>query len=338
MFSKANIFGRPIPIGLERIVATLKLLQRASVKATRGNDVMMPEKDPMDAPSSNKLGLNYQVEAQFSMPGANLQLRTYHHETPSQATKARSDHVISVSLAGRPRGSTGCFVRDRRQTRRFHFGNIAFVPGGLPISGWGPGGLQRTLSCRLDHGAFPELAEIEKGLTEERLLSCGNIRAPQLEQMMRRLALELRAPGFARETMINLLVHGAVVDVVRHVQQHAVTEQRHRGGLSPAQLRKITDYIASNLDRSSTIAELAQVCGVSAGHLMRSFRQATGETIHGHVQRVRVERAETLLSGSSLSIKEIAHRMGFASSSSFSNAFRRLHGMSPSDLRRGSKA
>lgn len=292
----------------------------------------------MDAPSINKRGLDYRVEAQYSMPGVNLQLRTYHHETPSQTSKTRSDHVISVSLAGRPRGSTGCFVRDQRQTGRFHFGNIAFVPGGLPIIGWGPGGLQRTLSCRLDHGAFAEFAEIEKGLTEERLLSCGNIRAPQLEQMMRRLALELRTPGFARETMINLLVRGAVIDVARHVQQRAGAERRHQGGLSPAQLAKVRDYIASNLDRSPTIAELAQVCGVSAGHLMRSFRQTTGETIHGHVQKVRVERAETLLSGSRLSIKEIAHLMGFASSSSFSVAFRRLHGMSPSELRRGPKA
>lgn len=283
-------------------------------------------------------GGEYQVDAQFTMPGVNLQLRTYRHEAPSHAGKARSDHVLSVSLVGRTRGTSGCFLRDRRQTERFQFGNITFVPGGVPIIGWGPGGIQRTLSCRFDVGKFAELATIETGLSDERLLACGNIRAPQLDQMMHRLALELRSPGFARETMIDLLVRGAIIDVVRHVEKADQVGRPHRGGLSPAQLRRVTDYIASSLDRSPTIAELAEACGVSAGHLMRSFRQATGETIHGHVQRVRIERAQTLLAQSDHSIKEIAHLLGFGSASSFSVAFKRLHGLSPSDLRRTGSA
>ena len=277
---------------------------------------------------------DYQIDAMFAMPGVNLQLRTYRHEAPSHGGKARADHVLSVSLSGRPRGSTGRYIRDRRETRPFHFGNITFVPGGVPIVGWGPGGLQQTLSCRLDYGAFADLALFEQGLSEDRLLACGDIRAPQMEEMMRRLALELRAPGFARETMIDLLVRAAMVDVVRHVRQDEGNCRHYSGGLSPAQLHRLTDYIASSLDRSPTIAELAQVCGLSAGHLMRSFRQSTGETIHAHVQRTRIERAQTLLMDNGHSIKEIAHLLGFATSSSFSVAFKRLYGQSPSEFRR----
>jgi AraC family transcriptional regulator len=288
----------------------------------------------MEGQTLMKRGCDYRVDARFVMPGANLQLRTYHHEAPSRAGKARSNHVLSVSLVGRPRGSTGRFIRDRRATGPFHFGNITFVPGGVPIVGWGPGGIQHTLSCSLEFGAFAELEALEQGLSEEQLLACGNIRAPHLEEMMRRLAGELRSPGFARETMIDLLVRGAVIDVARHVRHKEPAAPRHSGGLSPAMLRRVTDYIADTLDQSPTIAELAAVCGVSAGHLMRSFRQATGETIHAHVQRVRVERAQTLLAEPGLSIKEIAHSLGFASSSSFSVAFRRLCGTSPSALRR----
>lgn len=277
---------------------------------------------------------DYQIDAMFAMPGVNLQLRTYHHEAPSEGGKARADHVLSVSLSGRPRGSTGRYIHNRRETRPFHFGNITFVPGGVPIMGWGPGGLQQTLSCRLDYGAFADLALFEQGLSEDRLLACGDIRAPQMEEMMRRLAHEMRAPGFARETMIDLLVRAAIVDVVRHVRQDGEGRRHHSGGLSPVQLRRLTDYIASSLDRSPTIAELAQVCGISAGHLMRSFRQSTGETIHAHVQRTRIERAQALLAKPDRSIKEIAHLLGFATPSSFAVAFRKARGQSPTGFRR----
>lgn len=282
---------------------------------------------------------DYRVDARYAGAGVNLQLRTYHHAAPSYGSKVRADHVLSVSLSGRPRGSTGRFVRDRRQTGLFGFGNVTFVPGGMPIQAWGPGGMQQTLSMRLDYGAFADLALFEDAarggtLSEARLLACGDIRAPHLEDMMRRLAWELRSPGFAQDTMIDMLVRGAMVDVVRHVQQGGQDAALRSGGLPPAQVRRITDYIAETLHRSPAIAELADLCGVSAGHLMRAFRQSTGETIHAHVQRVRIERAQALLAGPEHSIKEITHLLGFATPSSFSVAFRRLCGQSPSDYRR----
>lgn len=281
---------------------------------------------------------DYQVDAIYAMPGVNLQLRTYHHETPSESGKARADHVLSVSLSGRGPGSTGRYIRDRHETGWFRFGNITFVPGGVPIVGRGPGGMQQTLSCRFDYGAFADLALFEEGLTDERLLACGDIRAPGMEEMMRRLAWELRSPGFGRETMIDLLVRGAIVDVVRHIRQSGDCPSRRSGGLSPAQLRRLTDYIDASLDRSPTISELARVCDLSAGHLMRSFRQTTGETIHDHVQRVRIARAQAMLMEHDHSIKQIAHLLGFATPSSFAVAFRRLSGQSPSGFRQRNRS
>ncbi|OCC24152.1 hypothetical protein MB02_07730 [Croceicoccus estronivorus] len=270
----------------------------------------------------------------YSAPGINLQLRTYSHDTPSQAGKARRDHVLSFSLNGRPQGSTGCYVRRHRQTRPFRFGDITFVPGGVPIIGWGPGGVQQTLSCRLDRGMFKVLAPFEDGLSDERLLACGDIRTPGMSEIMRRLAAELRSPGFAHETMVNLLIQTAMVDVVRHVRQTIENQRPVAGGLSAAQLRRVTEYIESSLAQSPTISELAQACGISPGHLMRCFRQSTGETIHEHVQRTRIGRAQLLLAEKGHSIKEIAHMLGFATASSFSVAFKRSCGQSPSDFRR----
>lgn len=294
------------------------------------------------AAASGARSKGFRVDARFARPGIDLQLRTYHHAAPSRDTKTRRDHVLSVSLSGRPRGATGHFLRDQRQTGPFGFGNVTFVPGGVPIVGHGPGGIQQTLSCRFDYGAFAELGLFEEdapggALSDERLLACGNVRALHLEEMMRRLAWELRSPGFGQDTMVDVLVRAAMVDVVRHVQQNEGQGHGRGGGLAPAQVRRVTEYIAETLHRSPTIADLAALCGMSSGHLMRAFRQSTGETVHAHVQRVRGERAMVLLGEDDHSIKTIAYLLGFETPSSFSVAFKRLTGQSPSEYRRAAR-
>ena len=275
----------------------------------------------------------YELDANFALPGVDLQIRTYHREAPSHSGTVRPQHRLSVSLSGRSRGSIGRYIPDRRETQPFRFGNITFIPGGVPIVGHGPGGLEQSLSCLFDFGAFPELALFEQDISEEWLRACGDIRAPQMEGMMHRLAFEVRSPGFARDTMIDLLVRAAVVDVARYIRQCDKGNRHHSGGLSALQLRRLTDYITGSLERSPTIAELAKVCDVSAGHLMRGFRQSTGETIHNYVQRIRLERAQVLLQENH-SIKETAYLLGFATSSGFTVAFKRLLGQTPSEFRR----
>lgn len=276
----------------------------------------------------------YKVNSMLSMPGMNLQLRTYRHNVPNEERKLRRDHVLSVSINGRPREAYGYFIRDERKTPQFRLGDIAFIPGGIPIIGCGPGGLQQTLSCRLDYGAFDVLAPFEQDLSEERLLACGDIKAHKLAAMLGRVAWEMRSPGFASETVVDLLIRTAMIDISRHVTHRDARVRSAIGGLSPSQLRHVTDLVESSLHKSPTVADMARACGVSPGHLMRAFRQSTGQTVHDYVQDVRIARAKTMLKESKRSIKEIATALGFANSSSFSVAFRRRCGESPTIYRR----
>lgn len=59
------------------------------------------------------------------------------------------------------------------------------------------------------------------------------------------------------------------------------------------------------------------------------FQAETGRTVGDYVQRVKLERAQHLLSTSTLSIAEIARQVGFSSPAAFSTAFRRLCGQPP---------
>lgn len=82
------------------------------------------------------------------------------------------------------------------------------------------------------------------------------------------------------------------------------------------------------------MSDLAALCGISAGHLSRAFKQSTGKKVHAYVENVRLRRATELLLQSDLSVKEIAARVGFTNPSTFSASFLRLSGITPTELRR----
>ena len=111
-------------------------------------------------------------------------------------------------------------------------------------------------------------------------------------------------------------------------------EQPKAGGLAPWQRRKITEFLQTATGVAPTAGELATLCGISRGHLMRSFKASTGQTLHEHIEEVRLDRAKTLLSNGQTTLKEIASLLGFSGPSSFSVAFRRACGLPPASFRR----
>ena len=66
--------------------------------------------------------------------------------------------------------------------------------------------------------------------------------------------------------------------------------------------------------------------------MTRKFKEETGYFISDYVKFARIERAK-LLQSTDLSILEIAGRLGFATRSYFSQAFREVTGMTPTHFR-----
>ncbi len=80
-----------------------------------------------------------------------------------------------------------------------------------------------------------------------------------------------------------------------------------------------------------------KLCGRSAEHVSREFHKQTGQTLSQSINRLRMEHAALLLTGTSREIIEIAAECGFESLSHFYFCFRRYHGASPSSLRKRSQ-
>lgn len=115
--------------------------------------------------------------------------------------------------------------------------------------------------------------------------------------------------------------------VVRHAS-------RPISGLSerlvPAKVRRVIDYIESNLECDLHLVELSAVAGISRSHFARAFRNTVGMAPHAFVLQRRLARAVELLTPRTFSMKEVAERCGFADQAHLTRAFKAQFGHPPS--------
>ena len=92
------------------------------------------------------------------------------------------------------------------------------------------------------------------------------------------------------------------------------------------QLRKVADYVKSNLAKDNSLQELADLAGMSLLHFSRSFKQSTGLPPHQYILQLRIEHAKTLLKTTKLGIVQTEQHLGFSDQSHFTMIFRKFAG------------
>jgi AraC family transcriptional regulator of arabinose operon len=98
-------------------------------------------------------------------------------------------------------------------------------------------------------------------------------------------------------------------------------------------IRAAADHACRHLDRRITLDDLADVAGLSHSRFAHLFRQQTGSTPQQFLEHQRLARARQLLSATPLSVKEVAHQVGFDNPFYFTLRFRRATGTSPRQWR-----
>ena len=96
-------------------------------------------------------------------------------------------------------------------------------------------------------------------------------------------------------------------------------------------IRLLPDHFAKHHD----IPFYASALHISPVYLSRVVRQVTGRTVIDYINQMLLMEASFLLRTSELSITQIADRLHFADTPSFSKFFSRLNGMSPKEYRKG---
>jgi AraC family transcriptional regulator, carnitine catabolism transcriptional activator len=107
-----------------------------------------------------------------------------------------------------------------------------------------------------------------------------------------------------------------------------------RYGTTDARLLKIITAMEEQGEEPLDAAALAQVAGVSVRQMERLFQDQLKERPMGFYLKLRLEKAERLLTYSAMSVREIAVACGFSSLPLFSRAFKARHGKPPSAMRK----
>ncbi len=93
--------------------------------------------------------------------------------------------------------------------------------------------------------------------------------------------------------------------------------------------------LPANYAQHHDIPFYADILGITPIYLSRIVRKMSGRTVVDHINDLLLSEAKILLKSTGLNIVQIADRLHFADSPSFSRFFSRLAGVSPRQYRKG---
>jgi transcriptional regulator GlxA family with amidase domain len=104
---------------------------------------------------------------------------------------------------------------------------------------------------------------------------------------------------------------------------------RHRTSLFEDAVAIVEAEYATEL----SLDDIARRVASSRRQLQRSYAEIGQTTFREHLTKIRMDRAAELLAARGLTVREVAFRVGYRQPAQFAKAFRRHHGVSPSDFR-----
>lgn len=236
-----------------------------------------------------------------------------------------AQHWLQLSLLPSTRTERARFPEHWQPHHFEPIGELFLLPAGEPVHTRSECRAQVTVACAFEPEAVRAWLEEDFEWTDLRLKGSLDLTSPAIRDLLLRLRNELRSPGLASKTLVELMAGQIAVELGRHFR--LLGECRPAGGLATWRLRAIEERLAE-VCAPPSLQELAQLVGLSVRQLARGFRASHGRSIGAHVAAIRAEQAKQLLA-SAACVKSVADALGFSSTANFTAAFRRVTGETP---------
>lgn len=187
--------------------------------------------------------------------------------------------------------------------------------------------------------AFVLECAVRAGFSTQHSLVALKVEPMRQDARLMRLGQDLKEELAQRATgqaaYLAALVEQLMLHLLRHYAQlkRAPELELSRVGLVDRRIRRAVELLHARLAEDVSLEEMAAAAYLSPFHFARLFKKLTGTTPHAYLAGLRVAQAQKLLSGTDLSVTEIALRVGYTSPSHFTKAFRQSIGLTPRDFR-----
>lgn len=260
-------------------------------------------------------------------------LRSFHYEGQDVIVPAMRDFVLigyQVGDSSMRRRLDGCWSRDRlgpgaaslltrAQPAQWHWIQPVEVTQVYLTETLVSEVASEVMDCHVNKVGLADVLR-----TEDPVLITA-IEAIRQEALGHALGGPLYVESIARALIVHLMRRYASIRIERQPVQN---------GLTPAQRRRIEEYIDIHLEGTLDLAGMAAALNLTTCVFSRMFRQSFGRPAYAYVIARRVDKAEHLLARSKLPIKEISAVCGFADQAHLTRLFVREKGKTPAAFRK----
>jgi AraC-like DNA-binding protein len=160
---------------------------------------------------------------------------------------------------------------------------------------------------------------------------CGRLRG-HTNGRVGRLIQDLCAEAARAQPLAGLRMSGMLLEIVAEVLRGQIAQTGGWSGHVPA-LERVASELTRRCREPLSIAALAKAHGFSTSYLRDLFGRHYGCAPRTYLRQARIRKARGLMTGTSLTLSEIAVQVGFETVHSFSRAFKAVEGCTPSAYR-----
>ena len=207
-----------------------------------------------------------------------------------------------------------------------------------------------------------------KWIEKELIQSIRTLELFRILQLLDILKVELETGGLTKDSLIryiveitvisrrefehmNLIIDSSVDYLIQNLMESTTLEQaidilkeafsswittnlQHQSSDDgSALIGKAKSYIDNHYHNDIGIDEVSEFVGLSASHFCTIFKQVSGSTFLEYVTHCRIEKAKYILSNTEVKVYQLAPLVGYQDSKYFTQVFKKLTGMTPSEYR-----
>ena len=233
-----------------------------------------------------------------------------------------SDHAIAWEI------STG----DDIEQVMMEPNQIFFTPANIPFSRY-TADYYEFILVLIEPDKMISSAQIVPG--SYTFVATYHIKDPNLEYIFKLLLSEIQTGNqngkLFIENIVSILAFHFAKNYSKELSSGLI---ENVSGFTSKELEKALYYIDENLSRNVTIEKFAEEFGISKFNLIKKFKSSTNVTPHQFIIKKKLDRSKNLLKEDGLSLTDITYMLNFSDQSHFSNSFKKMYGMTPSEFRR----